>query len=132
MSNYSNKLEDGNTKRFLIIVKSILLSVLLTLILLFVFSIILAYTNISENTIPYGIIFTSALSILISSVLCMLKIKNNGIIYGGIIGMTYMLLIYLLSSIVQTGFELNLFSIIMIIAGCLCGMLGGIIGVNIK
>jgi len=64
--------------------------------------------------------------------MCMLKIKNNGIINGGIIGLLYISIIYIISSIVQTGFRLDLYSIVMIIASVLCGMLGGIIGVNIK
>jgi len=132
MSNNTTKTELGNKEKVSRVTKSILFSVLLTLILLFIYSILLLYTDISESTIPVAIISISGTSILIFSIICMLKIKNNGIIHGGIIGLIYMLIIYLLSSIVQTGFNLNVYSIIMIIAGILCGMIGGIIGVNIK
>lgn len=127
-----NKTESGNNQKIIRIIKSILFSIILTLTLLFVYSILLSYTDVPESTIPIVIIIISGVSILISTIICMLKIKNNGIINGGIIGLIYMLFIYLLSSIVQTGFNLNIYSIVMIIAGVLCGMLGGIIGVNIK
>jgi len=127
-----NKIELGNKEKVKRIIISILSSIIITLILLFIYSILLSYTNIRESTIPIVIISISAGSILLSSILCMLKIKNNGIINGGIIGLIYMCSIYLLSSLVQTGFNLNIYSIIMIIAGVFCGMLGGIIGVNIK
>lgn len=60
------------------------------------------------------------------------KIKKNGIINGGVIGFIYILLIYLISSITGVGFSININSIIMIICAVLAGMVGGIIGVNIK
>lgn len=132
MSKNINKLEFGKKEKISRIIKSILFSILLTLILLFVYATLLSYTNIPENTMGVAITSISSISILIFSIICMLKIKNNGIINGGIIGFTYMIIIYILSSLVQTGFNLNLYSIVMIISGTLCGMLGGIIGVNIK
>lgn len=132
MSNNKKKLEFGKNDKILRIIKSILFSILLTLILLFIYSILLAYTNVPENTMSVAIASISSISILLFSIICMLKIKNNGIINGGLIGLTYMIIIYLLSSLVQTGFNLNLSSVIMIISGILSGMFGGIIGVNIK
>lgn len=132
MFNNTNKLELNNGDKLRKIVVSALYSIILTLVLLFVYAIFLAYTDIPENTMSIATIVISGISILIFSIICMLKIKNNGILNGGIIGLIYMIVIYLLSSIVQTGFNLNVYSIIMIIAGVLCGMLGGIIGVNIK
>ena len=61
-----------------------------------------------------------------------IKIKKNGIVYGGIIGIIYIIGLYIISSIVTTGFSLNMYSIIMIILSILAGMIGGIVGVNIK
>ena len=60
------------------------------------------------------------------------SIKKNGILNGGIIGLTYMLLIYLTSSILNSGFMLNIYSIFMIIIGIAAGMVGGIVGVNLR
>jgi len=132
MFNNANKIELDNRKIASRITKSIIFSIVLTLGLLFIYAILLAYTNLPETTMNIVTICISGISILIFSLICMLKIKNNGIIYGGIIGLIYMFIIYLLSSIVQTGFSFNIYSIIMIVAGIFCGMLGGIIGVNIK
>ena len=61
------------------------------------------------------------------------KQNKNGIINGGVIGLIYMLVIYLISSIINGGnFNLNIQSIMMIGIGLIGGMIGGIIGVNIK
>ncbi len=107
------------------------LSIITSLILLFLFSIILVNTNISENTIKPVVIILTAISILIGSSVSTIKIKKNGILNGGIIGVIYILFIYFLSSIFISGFGISVDSLIFIISSILTGMLGGIIGVNI-
>ena len=51
---------------------------------------------------------------------------------GALIGGGYILILYLISSILNVRFTLNVQSIIMIVVGILFGILGGIIGVNKK
>ena len=60
----------------------------------------------------------------------MSTIKRNGMINGAIIGLIYIAVIYILSSIIEGTFSLNTYSIVMIIGSILAGALGGIIGVN--
>lgn len=110
--------------------KGLLISILVTLLAIFIFSILLAYTNISERVIPIVIIIMTFISILIGSIISMRKVSNNGMINGAIIGGTYVMLLYLISSILNTGFGLNVYTIIMVIAGIISGIIGGIIGVN--
>ena len=104
----------------------------ITIISLIIFSCLLTYTSISENTIPTVTIIITAVSILIGSTISMSNVRKNGIINGASIGFIYILLIYLLSSIIESDFSLNIHSIVMIIASTLAGALGGIIGVNKK
>lgn len=68
------------------ILKGIAIAMALTIILLIIFSAILAYTNISENTITPVIIVITAISILLGSSIGNMKIKKNGILNGGLIG----------------------------------------------
>ena len=56
--------------------------------------------------------------------------KKNGMLNGALIGGIYLLSIYLLSGIINHNFSLTMQSIIIIISGMICGMFGGIIGVN--
>ena len=114
------------------IVKGVGISLLLTVILLIIFSLILTYTTISENTINPVIMIITALSILIGSSLSNTKIKKNGLMNGGIIGGIYILLLYIVSSLLNWKFSLNIQSILMIVIGIVFGILGGIIGVNKK
>ena len=105
-------------------------STIITLIGLLVYSIILSYTSVSESTMPATIIIITAVSILIGSTISTSNIKKNGIVNGVLVGIIYIAIIYLISSIVTGNFLLNTNSIIMVIASTLTGALGGIIGVN--
>lgn len=100
--------------------------------MLFVFSILLTYTSLNENTTPIVLIAITALSILIGSIMSSLHIKKNGIVNGALVGIIYITFIYLLSSIITGNFSLNAYSLIMIIASILAGAIGGIIGINQK
>ena len=112
--------------------KGIGIAMLFTVVCLLIFSIILTYTNISESTIEPVIIIITAISILIGSSIGNINIKKNGILNGALIGGGYILILYLISSLLNVRFTLNLQSVIMIVVGIIFGILGGIIGVNKK
>ena len=108
------------------------ISLLVTFILLIIFSAILTYTNISENTITPVILIITAISILIGSSIGNMNAQKNGILNGALVGGSYVLILYFISSLLNWKFSLNLQSIIMIIVGIVFGILGGIVGVNRK
>lgn len=112
------------------IVKGILIAFLFTVITLAIFSLLLVYTNLSEDTIKPVIITITGISILIGSSLGTRKLKKNGILNGALIGGIYILTIYIISSILSSSFALNLVSLVMIFIGMLGGIFGGILGVN--
>lgn len=114
------------------IAKGVGISLLTTFILLIIFAALLTYTQISENIINPVIIVVTAISILIGSSIGNIKIKKNGLVNGALIGGIYIATIYLISSILNWKFGLEVQSIIMIAVGMIFGILGGIIGVNKK
>ena len=127
MMNLADNQEKNNIK---IIAKGSLVSIIITIVALMIFAIILSSTGVPETAIPTVIIIITAVSILIGSSLSMTKIKKNGIVNGALIGLIYIVFIYLLSSIVERDFSMSLYSIIMIVGSILAGALGGIIGIN--
>ncbi|MCI9000995.1 MAG: TIGR04086 family membrane protein [Clostridia bacterium] len=122
MKNITQTVTSQSKNDILYIVKGIVLAYFITFLLLFAFSIILTYTSISENTIAPIILMITIISILIGSSLSSSKIKKNGLINGGIIGFLYIMTLYLISSFIQTGFNLNLYAILMIVFSILAGM----------
>ena len=111
--------------------KGCIFSIVLTIFLLFIFSILLTYTGLQENIMKPVVIVITAISILVGSSISTLKISKNGILNGAMVGLIYILTIYLLSAILGSGFLLQGYSIIMMIASVIAGMIGGIIGVNL-
>lgn len=121
-----------STSNVVQILKGIIIAFIFTLVLLFIFSIFLTYTNIQETTIAPVIIIITAISILAGASISSIKIKKNGILNGGMIGFFYIFVVYFFSSLIQTGFSMNVYTIVMILCSILAGMIGGIVGVNIK
>lgn len=112
------------------IFKGLVISFIVTLVTIFVFSVILTYTNVSENIIPIVIVVLNFVSILVGTIISMRKTSKNGLINGAIIGGAYVILLYIISSSLNTGFALNGYTIGMAIGGIIAGIVGGIIGVN--
>ncbi len=119
-----------SNKQSICILRGILISFLFTLCMLIIYSVLLVYTSLSEQTIRPVIITITGVSILIGSSLGTRKLHKNGMISGGIIGASYILLLYLISSLVNSSFSINWISAIMIIVGLIGGIFGGVIGVN--
>lgn len=117
---------------FLKILKGVGISIAFTLICLTIFSALLTYTNLSESLIQPVVISVTGISILLGSFFAARKVGKNVIIKGVSVGLIYILLIYVISSVANGGsFALTIGSIIMFLIGILCGAIGGIIGVNI-
>mgnify|MGYP003309717738 CR=1 FL=1 len=124
-------MEGFQNRSLMIIMKGTIISIVLTLILLFILATVITYTEVSENIIPTAIIVITAISLLIGSTISNRKIKKNGLLNGGIIGAIYLLTIYIISSAINGNFSMGLKSIIMVIAGIVFGIIGGVIGVNV-
>lgn len=114
------------------ILKGSILAILISIILLVIFAIVLTYTNFNENMTPAVIIIITAISILIGSQITTSSIKKNGILNGIVVGLIYVLFLYLMSSTISKNFSLNNYAIIMIAVSVAIGGLGGVIGVNRK
>ena len=114
------------------IIKGVGISVIFTIMCLTIFSVLLTYTNLSESLIQPVVISVTGISILVGIFFATRKMNKNGIIKGIAVGLMYILLIYVISSVVNGGnFALTIGSLVMIFISVLCGAIGGIIGINI-
>lgn len=134
LNNKANFIESSNdfSNHMLRVIKGSIFAIIISLIFLVIYACVLAYTNVSETTMVPVIIVIVGISILIGSSISALKIKKQGMLNGALVGLIYMIVLYMLSSVMFTGFSLDLKSICMIIIGIITGMIGGIIGVNLK
>lgn len=98
------------------IIKGVSISIVFTLICLFIFSCLLVYTNISEALMGPVVIVITGISILVGSSIGNRKATKNGILNGALVGGLYMFILYVFSSISKDiNFVLNLKAIIMIV-----------------
>ena len=123
-------MKEKNRGNIFYISESIIIAVIITIIALLIFSIVLAKTDLSEDTMIPIITTSTAIAILIGAVMCGKKVSSKGIINGGLVGGIYIIILYVLSSLINREFSLNLSSIILIIVSIITGIIGGIIGVN--
>ncbi len=106
------------------IIKGTLIAFLCTIITLTIFSILLVYTDLSEETVKPVIITVTGISILIGSSIGARKLKKNGLINGAMIGISYILILYIISSVLNSNFTLNIMAFLMIGMGLIGGILG--------
>lgn len=76
-----NNIEKLNSKEisstFMVVVKGVIISMIITLLGIFVFACLLTYTNMSDTIINTAIIVITAVSILISTIIQTAKIKKK-------------------------------------------------------
>ena len=131
----NKKVEDKTKEKnnnMIKIIKGSIIAMIITIIALTIYAAILAYTSVSETTMVPVVLTITGISILIGSSMSSISIKKQGIMNGGFVGLIYIIFLYVLSSIISVGFELNMNAIIMLVVAILTGMIGGIIGVNMK
>ena len=110
--------------------KSLVLSNAISLVLIGVLSLIMSNTNINDRLLYPIIIGIATFSILIGGFCIAKNKKEKGIIFGSLVGIVYILCLYILSSIILLDFSLTINSLIFIVLGILGGAVGGILGVN--
>lgn len=113
------------------LLKGLLLAFLITVILIFVSSVILTYTSLSESKMSLLNTIVMIISITTGSAYVAIKIKEKGWLNGGILGLGYFLIILLINIIFLKPLVIDIFLLTRLIISIVMGIIGGIIGINI-
>lgn len=113
-----------------IFIRETIFSIVFTIFLIFIISLLIAFTSLEENLIIPLVIGATSLSLLICAYRVTKYKKEKGILYGIGLGATYMVILYIISIFISFDFSLSLNSLIMIVTGIIGGAIGGILGVN--
>ena len=87
--------KENNNNILFKVIKGSVLAIALTSIFLTIYAAILSFTNISETTIVPVVIVLTGISLLIGSSISTIPIKKQGMLNGGLVGLIYMLVLYL-------------------------------------
>ena len=125
-------MKEKNFKNMMYILKGLALSLLLTMFSIFILSLVLLYTPFKESNIPLFNTIIMIISITIGSIYASIKIGEKGWMNGGIVGVAYFLILVLLNYLFMKSFVLDLYLTGKFILSLITGIIGGIIGINIK
>lgn len=134
MKQPSQSIKEGISERLNLaaIFKGILVSYMITFPIFAVFAYALTYTSFPEKFVSPLVVFGTILSIMTAGAVATRKMKSKGWLNGGVVGLIYMLILYLFSSIVFKNFSIDRYVAVLMIIGLLTGCIGGIIGINFK
>lgn len=95
-------------------------------------AVLITYTSIGENVIPFITSVIMIIGITYSSIYCSIHLRKKGWLHGGVIGLVYVLILILLSKIFISDYSINRIALYKLALGVGAGIVGGILGVNIK
>ncbi len=114
------------------ILKGILVSYIVLIPLFALFALILTNMDFPEKYIPTAVLVTTSISIIVAGSAATREVKSHGWLNGCIMGIVYILILYVLSSIVHRDFSISRYMLSLLGLGALSGAIGGIIGINLK
>ena len=112
--------------------KSLVLSFIFTFILVLIVSILLTYTPLKESRIPLLNTIIMIISITVGSIYIAFKVGEKGWLNGGIVGVLYFLILVLLNYLFIRPFILDVYSVSKFFISLITGIIGGMIGINLK
>ncbi len=112
--------------------KGVGIAALFTFLAFAVFALILSYTPLPESTIPYIAFVSHAVGAVMSGFIPARKAGTKGLLTGGVSALLYMLVIWLVASLVSDGFYMGRHILTMFAVSLIFGAIGGILGVNFK
>lgn len=132
MKKYNDKISSEGGSSILSIFKCVGLSYLMTLAIFLVVALLLCFTEFPETMIGSAVVVTTIISIMFGGTCIARKVRTHGWLNGAAAGLTYMVILYVLSSLTGKGFGVNQYVIIMMLVGALAGAIGGIVGINLR
>ena len=132
MKKFNDKINSESGSTVLSLFKCVGLSYLMTLVIFLIMALILCFTEFPEAMIGSAVIVTTIISIMFGGTCIAKNARTRGWLNGAIAGLTYMLILYALSTLTGKGFGINQYVITMMIVGIVAGAVGGIVGINLK
>ena len=114
------------------ILKGLLVCYIVTIVFILIFSALLTYTKVKENSIPMLNTITMISSISLGAIYSTIKIKEKGWLHGGIVGILYYVVLLILNYTFAKPFTMDIYSMSKLLISLGAGVIGGMIGINFK
>lgn len=114
------------------VIKGLVAAYIISIPAFILFALILVNTDFPDKYKTVAVIITTIVSIFVAGMTATRGSKSKGWLNGCIIGLIYMFVLYIISSIVYKNFSIDRYVITMTVIGVLTGAIGGIAGINLK
>ena len=114
------------------IASALLMAFCITIPVMLILAAILTFTDFPEKYTTIAVVLATLAGLFAAGFRAGTGNEKNGMIRGGLTGLAYMVILYLISSILFKDFMLGQRAVIMIITGLLAGAIGGLLGGNRK
>ena len=120
-----------NKKDFFEIFKGVIFSFIISVLTVIVFAIIVKFANLSSKAVEIVNIALKIISILTGTLLAVGS-GRQGLFKGGIIGLLFVLVSYLVFSLINGSFSVNPLTAFDVIFCLVAGLLSGVFAVNVR
>lgn len=127
-----NPYEKTDTNVFLRLIRSLCLTMVISILFIFAISMIVTYTNMPDSIVGSSVNILRLISILLCSVLFSFGQKTRGWLKGLISGGLFCVVLYLAGFVFIDEYSHHANPIRLFSEGIILGMTGGIIGINLK
>lgn len=114
------------------VIKGLIISFLITLPCFLGFALFLTNTDFPEKHTYIAVLITTVISVLVASAYSTKNVKNRGWMNGCFVGILYVAVLYLASSIIFMNFAIDVQVLLTVVIGAIVGCLGGIFGINLR
>ncbi len=122
---------EKNRTRIKHLFKGVLVTFIITILALLIFSLILRFTSLRESRLTTLNNITMILSVAIGSFYTAVKIRENGWLNGAIVGALYYLIIILINVIFIRPDTSNMYLFVKLLISTVVGFIGGMLGINL-
>ncbi len=120
-----------NKKDFFEMFKGVVFSVIISVLTVILFAIVVKFANLSTKTVEIVNIALKILSIFLGTLIA-ISSGRQGLFKGGIIGLFFVLISYLVFSLVNGSFSVNPLTAFDVIFCLVAGLLSGVFTVNVR
>lgn len=114
------------------VLKGLIVSYMVTIPVFLIFALILSRIESCSGLISPVVLVTTIISVMVAGMVSARCLRSRGWANGALTGLSYMLVLYIIGSIIYMDFSVTQFTLTMTLIGILSGAVGGILGVNYK
>ena len=119
----------GGHSRWFYLFRGVLCSVLITVPCIVILSLIMMFSDFTDDYINTPVLISVPLCVVFSSFLSTLGSKNSGWINGTLTGLIYAAVMFIVRSVIVCAVYFDLSTLLMFLGFALIGSLGGVAGI---